>query len=268
MDMIRHPKNNQFQWRTANPPFRRITAEQSQQWNQAGYFLLQDVFSAAELDAVTAEIDPMEQKTNAFLKTVEDKYQYIARADEVTFALHMVEKSTVARAFAKHPVFADLCLDLLGPDCRLYWDQAVYKKAFCPEEFPWHQDNGYTFVTPQDYLTCWVPLVDATLNNGCPWVVPGVHRQGTLSHWKTPLGWQCIQDHDAAVPIEAKAGDVVVFSSLTPHRTGPNTTSEDRKSYILQYGHDGAQAWGQGNEGVTQDHPGRQFIVVRGGDYA
>ena len=75
----------------------------------------------------------MEQKTNAFLKTVEDKYQYIARADEVTFALHMVEKSTVARAFAKHPVFADLCLDLLGPDCRLYWDQAVYKKAFCPE---------------------------------------------------------------------------------------------------------------------------------------
>ena len=92
--------------------------------------------------------------------------------------------------------------------------------------------------------------------------------RGGLSHWKTPLGWQCIQDHDAAVPIEAKAGDVVVFSSLTPHRTGPNTTSEDRKSYILQYGHDGAQAWGQGNEGVTQDHPGRQFIVVRGGDYA
>ena len=30
-------------------------------------------------------------------------------------------------------------------------------------------------------------------------------------------------------------GGIVVFSSLTPHLTGPNTTDAVRKAYILQY---------------------------------
>ncbi|MEZ5248214.1 MAG: hypothetical protein R2713_03060 [Ilumatobacteraceae bacterium] len=47
------------------------------------------------------------------------------------------------RQFASRPEFADLCHDLVGPDVRLYWDQAVYKKPEKPRRFPWHQDNGY-----------------------------------------------------------------------------------------------------------------------------
>ena len=31
------------------------------------------------------------------------------------------------------------------------------------------------------------------------------------------------------------AGGAVVFSSLTPHLTGPNTTDAVRKAYIVQY---------------------------------
>ena len=56
---------------------------------------------------------------------------------------------------------------------RLYWDQAVYKKPDTAAPFPWHQDNGYAYVEPQQYLTCWIALTDATEDNGCPWVVPG-----------------------------------------------------------------------------------------------
>ena len=74
-----------------------------------------------------------------------------------------------------------MCADLIGPDVRLYWDQAVYKKPGTESPFPWHQDNGYAFVEPQQYLTCWVALTDATEDNGCPWVVPGLHRRGALA---------------------------------------------------------------------------------------
>ncbi len=66
---------------------------------------------------------------------------------------------------------------------RLYWDQSVYKKSGRPQEFPWHQDNGYTFVEPQQYLTFWIPLVDVDVENGCPWIAPGMHKLGTLAHW-------------------------------------------------------------------------------------
>ena len=36
-------------------------------------------------------------------------------------------------------------------------------------------------------------------------------------------------------PLQVPAGGAVVFSSLTPHLTGPNTTDGVRKAYILQY---------------------------------
>jgi phytanoyl-CoA hydroxylase len=148
---------------------------------------------------------------------------------------------------------------------RLYWDQAVYKKPEPVREFPWHQDNGYTFVEPQSYLTCWVPLTPATVDNGCPWVVPGMHLYGTVHHEMTSWGWCCDVDSSSAVPIEAEPGDVVVFSSLTPHRTGPNTTDEVRKAYILQYAPDGAEVVRPEDGSLTrivQDDPERQFLVT------
>ena len=261
-----HSLNQTFKWQPAKAPFKLISSEQAASWNESGYFLLEDAFTLEELKQVQADIDPMEEKTNEFLRTVKDRRQYIARADELTFALHPVLKSETVKSFAKHEVFAQLCIDLVGNDCRLYWDQAVYKKPRCPEEFPWHQDNGYNFISPQSYLTCWIPLVDATIDNGCPWVLPGVHKLGTLEHRHTDLGWQCLSGMEQAVPVEAKAGDVVVFSSLTPHRTGPNFTDAERKAYILQYCHDDSFMFPrEGDQNVLQNHPDRQFMIVQDG---
>jgi ectoine hydroxylase-related dioxygenase (phytanoyl-CoA dioxygenase family) len=38
-----------------------------------------------------------------------------------------------------------------------------------------------------------------------------------------------------------RAGSIVVFTSLTPHATGRNTTGDLRKAYILQYAPAGAE---------------------------
>ena len=73
--------------------------------------------------------------------------------------------------------------------------------------FPYHQDNGYIFIEPMQYLlrgihyrnrieqftpdlglifprylTCWVALNDTTVENGCPNFIPGLHRRGPLDH--------------------------------------------------------------------------------------
>ena len=60
----------------------------------------------------------------------------------------------------------------------------------------------------------------------------------------------------------------MVFSSLTPHRTGPNHTAGERKSYILQYAHDRAVMLGkEGEDSTLQDDPDRQFAVIQAGKY-
>ncbi len=270
MEPALHPLNASFTWIGAPGPFRRLTAEQARAYSEDGYFVLQDVFDAETLRAVLAEIDPLEAQVEAFLRTREDGRFFIARAGEITFSPHLVVQSAPLRAFCSGPVFRDLVHDLIGPDVRLYWDQAVYKKPATAADFPWHQDNGYTFVQPQQYLTCWVALSDVSEANGCPWVVPGLHQRGTLRHWMTDLGWRCLDDPKTVVPTPARAGSIVVFSSLTPHRTGPNLTDRVRKAYIVQFAPQGARTirvdedTGTRQEELCNDRSA-QFPVLVGG---
>jgi phytanoyl-CoA hydroxylase len=261
-----HPLNADFAWQASPKEPRRLSAEQVAQFDEQGFLLFEGAFSAEEVARAQTEIDPVEHKFEEFLRGQKDGKLFIAKADAITFTTHLVTRSAFLREMSAARPITDLCHDLVGPDVRLYWDQAVYKKPGNADEFPWHQDNGYTFIQPQQYLTCWVALTDTHETNGCPWVLPAMHRYGTLRHEMTDLGWECGGDRAKAVVVPAKAGDIVVFSSLTPHRTGPNLTDGVRKSYILQYALDGARlVAAKTNEVVMQDDPTRQYPVVRGG---
>ena len=264
-----HALSRGFEWSTPPGPYRAVTDEQAAQFDSLGFVVLRDVLSADVLDAVEADLDEFDAATEAALRVRGEDPQSISEAGAITFTVHLVERSDAARAFATSPALVDICRDLLGPAVSLYWDQAVYKKPEKPRHFPWHQDNGYTFIEPQQYLTCWVPLTDATIENGCPWVAPGVHRLGTLAHEMVDgLGLQCFESpveegFDEPVACEARRGDVVVFSSLTPHYTGPNTTDSVRKAYIVQYALTGSETLRNGGSArELNNSPTRQFPVT------
>lgn len=258
-----HPRNTAFTWRLEMPAEpAALSAAEFQQFDREGCLLLRNVFSIDELRAVTDAIDPIERDREDALRARGGTVR-IATADEITFTTHLVKTSPVLREFAEHPAIQAICHDLIGPEVRLYWDQAVYKKTEPTREFPWHQDNGYTFIEPQQYLTLWIPLVDVDEETGCPWIAPGWHRGGTLYHWPTPVGLRCLETVADAVPVPARAGDVVAFSSLTPHRTGPNQRpGHVRKAYILQYAPDGAVAWPFDGPPQRQNDPERQFLIL------
>ncbi|HVN51514.1 MAG TPA: phytanoyl-CoA dioxygenase family protein, partial [Acidimicrobiales bacterium] len=218
--VVRHEQNERFSWHAHIGPFGVVTADQARCYDELGYFVLEDAFDADTVARITAEIDPHEAQVEEALRSFDQGRAFIARADEITFTTHLVTRSEVLRELVAADPLRGLCRDLIGPDVRLYWDQAVYKKPDTDASFPWHQDNGYAFVEPQQYLTCWIALTDANRDNGCPWVVPGLHRLGTLAHHLTDTGFVCLDDPPDAVAVPAAAGSVVVFSSLTPHCTG------------------------------------------------
>ena len=266
-----HPLNTGFEWQDHSGPFRVVSPGQARQYDELGYFVLEGALAPDEVDELLAEIDPFEHRREEALREMEGGRFFIARADEITFTTHLVVPSPRLRRFTSSALFSGLGADLIGPDVRLYWDQAVYKKPGTESPFPWHQDNGYAFVEPQQYLTCWVALTDATEENGCPWVVPRLHRLGTLAHEYSDIGFVCLRNPAGAVPVPAAAGSIVVFSSLTPHSTGPNRTGAARKAYIVQFAPDGAQvirpeADGTPGVPVPADEASRQYEVVRGGE--
>ncbi len=269
MSLPRHELNQGFDWHPIQGPFRTLSQAQADLYNEKGYFVMEDVIPADVLERVVSEIDPFEAQTEAFLRTCKDGKLFIARSNEITFTTHLVTKSDTLRNFVSSELFRDIVADVIGPDVRLYWDQAVYKKPGTADPFPWHQDNGYTYIEPQQYLTCWVALTDATPENGCPEVAPGLHCEGTLGHELTDLGFRCLSDEHEGLPAPARAGSIVVFSSLTPHRTGPNRSDGIRKAYIVQFAPDGARLVVQNAQGELSHSPtaaeGRQFPVLVGG---
>jgi ectoine hydroxylase-related dioxygenase (phytanoyl-CoA dioxygenase family) len=250
-----------------------LTDAQRAQFERDGFTVVENIFVGDELAQLTAELDDLEAKTERWLAKQDNGRANIAEAGAISFTVWCVLRSEAARRATTNPTMVALCNELLGPDVNLYWDQAVYKKPEKPRPFPWHQDTGYTFTSPQNYLTIWVSLNGATVDNGCPWVLPGAHVNGTLLHrWIDPIGWQCVDEPSGAVPAEVPAGGAVVFSSLTPHQTGPNVTDEPRKAYIVQYGPAGMTRvlgdWehGAAPEGAEScDEPDRQYAVLRGG---
>jgi ectoine hydroxylase-related dioxygenase (phytanoyl-CoA dioxygenase family) len=264
------PRNTSFSWVDHRGPFRAVTADQARAYDEDGFFVLEDALTAIEVAALTEAIDPVEAELEAALRAMEGGRFFIARAGEITFTTHLVTRSAVLRRLSGSPRLLGVCADLIGPDVRLYWDQAVYKKPGTGSPFPWHQDNGYAFVEPQQYLTFWVALSDATEENGCPWVVPGLHRLGTLAHEYTDTGFVCLHDPPGAVPVPVRAGSIVVFSSLTPHATGPNRTDRERKAYIVQYAASGSEVLGVQPDGtvarVPAEDPARQYEVLRRGE--
>jgi ectoine hydroxylase-related dioxygenase (phytanoyl-CoA dioxygenase family) len=263
----RHPFNHGFDWKPIEGPFRRLSHAQADSYNAEGWFVLREAIPKDVLERVIAEIDPFEEKTEAFLASQKDGRLFIARAGEITFTTHLVTRSTYLKDFVRSELFQDVAADVLGPDVRLYWDQAVYKKPGAEDIFPWHQDNGYTFIEPQQYLTCWVALTDADERNGCPWIVPGLHRRGTLRHRPSDLGHVCLEGRPpGAVPVPARAGDVVVFSSLTPHATGPNRSDAVRKAYIVQFAPAGAEGVAADGTRSRVADPQRQFPVLVAGE--
>ena len=120
-----------------------------------------------------------------------------------------------------------------------------------------------------DRLTVWIALSDATVDNGCPHVAKGLHRKGTLVHqFNDPLGWEIFEEYPDTVAAPVGKGGIVVFSSLSPHLTGPNTTDAVRKSYILQYAPVGAEVLlgdasaGEPSARMSAHDAARQFPIL------
>ena len=267
-----HPWNAGYEWQDHDGPFTTVTDDQARQFDERGYFIIEDAFTPDQMARLDEEIAPGESRVRDFLQQMPEGRLSVAGVDTQTVAPHLVVHSEYLHDFCAHPLLVGLCRDLIGPDVRLYWEQAVYKQPHSAEPVLWHQDNGYTYVEPQAYLTCWIAINDATPENGCVRVYPGVHRHGTLRHRNTPIGFECYGDESQAVLAPVRAGSIVVFSSLTPHHTGRNTTDEVRKAYIVQYAPTGAEALegdpeaGPSTGRHSMDDPARQYLVLREGE--
>lgn len=121
----------------------------------------------------------------------------------------------------------------------MFYDQYVVKAAEQGIKFSWHQDSGYLEFNHKPYVTVWAAVDDMTLENGTAFVLPfskcGIRSR--VEHIRDPDTGDKVGyfGSEPGVPAIVPAGSIVVFSSLTFHRSGANTTDNLRRAYVTQY---------------------------------
>lgn len=141
-------------------------------------------------------------------------------------------------------VATDIVRELLGPEAGLGVAHAIFKPAGHGAATPWHQDEAY-WEPDQQYVTVsvWMPLQEATLENGCLWFMPGSHYWELLPH--RPIGGNArvhgLELVDLApivdpVACPLPAGGITIHHNRTLHYAGANTSDVPRRALIMMGG--------------------------------
>ena len=148
-----------------------------------------------------------------------------------------------------HDRLLDVVEALIGPEITLNPIQHVRIKPPAPDlaadeirahitSTDWHQDRGvgHEDADTTDMVTAWVAITDATVENGCLQVVPGIDT-GLLPHCpqvQTAIAPRHL-DTGRAVPLPVRAGGLVLFHPLVPHASLPNLSDGFRWSFDLRF---------------------------------
>lgn len=142
------------------------------------------------------------------------------------------------------PAVLDVVQDLLGPNLLCFSTTLFIKEPASPGFVSWHQDGTYTGIVPNDDLTVWIALADASEEAGCMQVIPGSHKLGQLPHQDTHAadnllsrGQQVSQEIDTgkAVGMPLKLGEMSVHHALLLHGSGANNGGDRRIGYTARY---------------------------------
>ena len=109
----------------------------------------------------------------------------------------------------------------------------------------WHQDVTYWGLEPPEAATAWLAVDDVDIGNGCMRVIPGSHRQGILTHDKSPIAGNLLSinqeipadsfDETHAVDLVLKAGQMSIHDGLLIHGSNPNHSRRRRCGLAIRY---------------------------------
>ncbi|MDE0317155.1 MAG: phytanoyl-CoA dioxygenase family protein [Candidatus Poribacteria bacterium] len=151
--------------------------------------------------------------------------------------------------YVKHPKICGILSQITAAHLP-FWDGSVkcmQSMLFVkPPNFQgqaWHQDEIYIPTRDRSLIGAWIAMDDATVENGCLWVLPGSHRQGYLypqRNHENPDEFDFAQesygfDGSEEVPVEVTTGTLVFFNGYLLHRSRKNRGSTFRRVLVNHY---------------------------------
>lgn len=146
--------------------------------------------------------------------------------------IHMPHKvSEVLAGQLAQKRIVEVLTKVIGPNVKAMQSMLFMKSEGKPGQ-AWHQDEFFIPTRDRSLTATWIALDDATIENGCLWVLPGSHKRGVIypDRDQDDPRFDCTieaydfpyRDEDA-VPVEVPAGSAVIFNGYLLHRSLQNS---------------------------------------------
>jgi phytanoyl-CoA hydroxylase len=215
----------------------RITDEQADFFRDNGLLIIRNLIAAPELALLRAETQTLVDRAVAGNDDPDFAYKnHELTGARVPFRVeYVVDKLPSCKALAGHPFVLRSVERLQGRNFIPTWDSMVFKNAGAGSGVPWHRDSGDGCGAAN--RACPIFNVDLYLDHSdlsnCVWGIPGSNR------WSEQRAHETIARlndggfrTDGAVPIEMRAGDVLLHNILALHGSAPAQSHLRRVIYF------------------------------------
>ncbi len=224
-----------------------LTDRQIQAYHDNGFMILLDVFSRQEIDALRRDAVAICRGEHGALSGSmgDHRGQTDDQVMQQYLCIHFPHKiSKVMLEALKHPAIANTLARIISPDVKCMQSMLFIKAAGKPGQ-AWHQDEYYIPTRDRSLTGAWIAMDDATIQNGCLWVIPGSHKHGVLwpqHEQHEPERFACSGEaggypytDDDAIAVEVPAGSVVLFNGYLLHRSLPNASQSGYRRALVNH---------------------------------
>ena len=270
---------NQYAGVQAPPPAVRVPAdltdEQARQWVDDGYVVVPGLVSPEVADEINARaverVRAIRRDGVQFGSSAMHEGQLLIGEENFSDRTPPAQPEDHASKLYnlhRHDVFHAVALDaeinryvgaVLGPDVDCFNSQYIFKNPGAWGQ-PWHQDSLYFTFDRHPQVGMWLATSEATIDNGCLWVVPGSHTEPLHVHVpdrrpEANLGYLEVVDADfaGAIPVLMAPGDVLFFHSFLLHKSDDNRAGSRRTALVYHYGEPGTARIVEDGESRTID---------------
>ena len=230
----------------ASPGSTTTAKSDVQTYREQGYLILGDVVGPELLEVLRAETIAICRGRRGDVDGVMPSSE--ADDDATVLRRHLCvhfphKVSSVMADSARLPGVVDQLTSVIGPNVKLMQSMLFIKSEGRPGQ-AWHQDEAHIPTRDRSLTAAWIALDDATVENGCLWVIPGSHRSGVIfpTRPQDDDRFDCTDEaydfgyrEQDAVPVEIPAGSVLLFDGYLLHRSLPNSGRHGMRRALVNH---------------------------------
>lgn len=215
-------------------------------YEENGYLIVADALTPGE-------VDELRQETTGLCRGQLGEVRGVTPADPDEsdddvlrryLCIHFPHKlSPVMKHYLAQRVMVDVLTQIIGPNVKCMQSMLFIKASGKPGQ-AWHQDEYFIPTRDRSLTGGWIAMDDATVENGCLWVIPGSHKHGIIwpQRQHEDRRFDCTGEaiyfpysDDDAIPVEVPAGAIVFFNGYLLHRSLPNRAQSGYRRVLVNH---------------------------------